>query len=122
MSSGKLGSSSYEAGDTGGSCGDYEHGVSDAWVARRVDRASRSASASRLRKFHKKMSAGATRTGYRELSKRSNLSPRTESTAYRLQGRYLTADRVAISGINRHQANARVKAANAKWAKKSKKR
>jgi hypothetical protein len=31
------GSSSYGAGDTGGSHGDYVHGVSDEWIRKRVN-------------------------------------------------------------------------------------
>lgn len=53
------GSSSYTNGDTGGSCGDYdatmtEHGVSSAWIRKRVRRGMKKASPHRQREFASK--------------------------------------------------------------------
>ena len=47
----KTGSSSYSAGDAGGSCGDY-HGVSRDWVRNKAKSGGMKASKSRLDKFH----------------------------------------------------------------------
>lgn len=46
----KMGSSSYQNGDCGGSAGDY-HGVSTGWLRKRVAAAAPKASTKRLEKF-----------------------------------------------------------------------
>jgi hypothetical protein len=54
----KLGSSSYAAGDAGGSHGDYAHGVSQGWIDKRIGGAvSKGALGGDLRKFVGRMSS-----------------------------------------------------------------
>lgn len=54
----KSGSSSYKAGDTGGSYGDY-HGVSMDWIASKVAQGTAKSSLGRHRRFTERMGAKA---------------------------------------------------------------